>query len=289
MSAENDQTDISNRNQSLGQRQNQNLTQIKPLKSRRSGRDRFAQAAKYIFLAILCLTSAAVFLSARNAGIFKVDRFAVVVQPTQDELNGTMGSASALHSRLVQEMKSYLGKNIWETDLKGIYQKASSDAWVGSIGISRLIPNRIQIEIIPRRAAAMIAEKNGELLPVTFDAKVMPKLGMGQLPDFPLLRGEIFRSSEPARLQALALLELQNRSEKFQNKNISDISYTQDSGYILNLISPRIEVRLGTDGFDIKLARATQVLNYLNSHQLSARVIDATFSKKVLVRLRKGS
>ena len=45
---------------------------------------------------------------------------------------------------------------------------------------------------------------------------------------------------------------------------------------------------MGDDQFIVKGARVNQVLEYLESNEFKARVIDATLSQKVLVRLRKG-
>ena len=53
-------------------------------------------------------------------------------------------------------------------------------------------------------------------------------------------------------------------------------------------MSSGMRVNLGDDEVLKKSLRVSQVLNYVDEHQLDARVIDANLSKKVLVRLRKG-
>jgi hypothetical protein len=56
----------------------------------------------------------------------------------------------------------------------------------------------------------------------------------------------------------------------------------------MTLIQPAVQVVLGEDSLNTKVERVAQVLNYLSAEQIKGRVIDASFSKKVLVRLRKG-
>jgi cell division septal protein FtsQ len=48
-----------------------------------------------------------------------------------------------------------------------------------------------------------------------------------------------------------------------------------------------LEVLLGSGEIDIKLRRVSHVLNYLSQNSKRAAVIDATSSKKVVVRARQ--
>ena len=48
------------------------------------------------------------------------------------------------------------------------------------------------------------------------------------------------------------------------------------------------EVKVGDADFGPKFIRVEKVLAYLDSQNIKGRVIDARFSKKVVVRVRKG-
>ncbi|RYZ76327.1 MAG: hypothetical protein EOP05_05370 [Proteobacteria bacterium] len=75
-------------------------------------------------------------------------------------------------------------------------------------------------------------------------------------------------------------------------RNVSEIFWSKDDGYSLMLMQPKIEVKLGSDQLATKVLRVGQVMNYMSANQINGlakgQVIDASFSKKVLVRLRKG-
>ncbi len=55
----------------------------------------------------------------------------------------------------------------------------------------------------------------------------------------------------------------------------------------MTMIKTGIQVKMGEDQVSLKSARVAQVVDYLETRQFDARVIDANLSKKVLVRLRK--
>jgi cell division protein FtsQ len=55
----------------------------------------------------------------------------------------------------------------------------------------------------------------------------------------------------------------------------------------MTLIKTGVRVKMGEDQMALKAARVSQVVDYLETRQFDARVIDANLSKKVLVRLRK--
>ena len=69
---------------------------------------------------------------------------------------------------------------------------------------------------------------------------------------------------------------------------VSEIGYDKKEGYWIKLLNSETRVQYGEDQFEIKSARISQVIEYLESRNLKARVIDANLSKKVLVRLQQS-
>jgi cell division protein FtsQ len=70
--------------------------------------------------------------------------------------------------------------------------------------------------------------------------------------------------------------------------HVSEIGYDRKEGSWIKLLNSETRVNLGEEQFEIKSARISQVIEYLEGRNLKARVIDANLSKKVLVRLQQN-
>ncbi len=67
--------------------------------------------------------------------------------------------------------------------------------------------------------------------------------------------------------------------------NISKIKYQKNSGYIAQLQVPTILVKLGQEPNISKIKRLDKVLRYISERSIPGLELDASFSKKVLVRV----
>jgi cell division septal protein FtsQ len=221
-------------------------------------------------------------------GLFEVSSIGVEVLSSGDDAKGTPGDDVELRTRLEKRLGTFAHKRIWEIDLGQMKAAIMHDHWVGDVRISRWFPNEIRVRVSARTPVLVLVGAKGEMIPVGEDASLMGELAPERLPDAPLLRGEFFVTDRVKREKAVAfVLGLPERGA-LSRRNISEITWTQDEGYTLTMINPKVEVRLGEDRASLKIARVTQVLNYLSANHLKSHVIDASFSKKVLVRLRKG-
>ena len=86
----------------------------------------------------------------------------------------------------------------------------------------------------------------------------------------------------------LSFLRQISKNELFNNKNISELRFREKEGLRV-LLNTGLEVELGKEDILNKSMRVEKVLQYLKSNSITCRAIDASFSKKVVVRLRNES
>ncbi len=244
----------------------------------------------FIFSAALVLGTGLILGGLHHAGLFIVQTIPVEIigqAPNQTSLQ-TQAGPRGLKLRTQGALKSFDNRKIWDIELGQVKAAILQDEWVKDVLISRSFPNSLNVRIVPKQTALVLVGAKGELWPITDDGKRLATLPADALPDVPLLRGDIFNRDEVKRKEAIQFaLNLPDKGAITQ-ANVSEIFWNKEDGYSLMLMQPKVEVKLGLESLDTKVLRAGQVMNYLASHDLKGRVIDASFSKKVLVRLRKG-
>lgn len=244
------------------------------------------------FLSAFALCSGVILTFFHRMGLFEVDEVPIEVVFAPDESRGTPGGGEELRARLAKDLVQFKKKKIWEIDLGSMKAAIMRDQWVGEVRIFRALPNEIRVRVRAKNPVFVLLTGRGEMLPVAEDgsliAEASVRLGADRLPNVPILRGDAFLSDAGKRTHAIEFVLALPDQGPLSRKNISEIIWTAEDGYTVTLINPKIEVKLGEDRASLKVVRVTQVLNYLSANHLKSRVIDASFSKKVLVRLRKG-
>jgi cell division septal protein FtsQ len=243
----------------------------------------------FIFSAALLFGTAAILGGLHQSGLFVVQTIPVDVlgEPVTPKAILQPGPRG-LRARTQAALKPFAHKKIWDVHLSQVKAAIMKDEWVKDVLISRMLPNTIRVKIVPKMTAVVLVGPKGELWPVTEDGTKLATLPAGALPDSPLLRGDVFAKDAGKRKEAIRFALNLPAQGAINQKNVSEIFWNKEDGYSLMLMQPKVEVKLGHDSLDTKVLRAGQVMNYMNAHQLSGRLIDASFSKKVLVRLRKG-
>jgi cell division protein FtsQ len=250
------------------------------------------------FLAAFVLSGGTIFVFFNHMGIFEISGIPVeMISSTNDSGRAqSQGAAErSLQKRLTSLLQDYRGKRVWEVDLVQVRAAIARDEWVKDVLISRTFLNEVRVLVRPKTVALIFVSKQNQFHPVVADGSFLAPLMASKradvltgLPDVPLLRGEIFVKDPARRLEAVKFISAQSERGPMGVANISEIGWSNEEGYTLTLIQPKIEVKLGEERVDLKALRVAQVLNYLSANNLKGRVIDANFSKKVLVRLRKG-
>jgi cell division protein FtsQ len=95
-------------------------------------------------------------------------------------------------------------------------------------------------------------------------------------------------ASEKVREGALNVISSLPASGRMSAAQVAEIGFDRKEGYWIKLLNSETKVNFGDEQFEIKSARISQVIDYLESRNLKARVIDANLSKKVLVRLQQS-
>ena len=242
-----------------------------------------------IFTATLIFSTAVFLAGFHQAGIFVVGSIPVdIVGEAQNQPSNTLPGPRGLKTRTQAALESFHQKKIWEIHLHDVKAAIMQDEWVKDVLISRSFPNQVSVRIVPKATALVLVGPKGELWPISEDGTRLATLPADALPDVPFLRGEIFAKNENKRNEAIRFALSLPENGAINQKNVSEIFWNKEDGYSLMLMQPKVEVKLGADSLDTKVLRAGQVMNYMAAHDLTGRVIDASFSKKVLVRLRKG-
>jgi cell division septal protein FtsQ len=193
-----------------------------------------------------------------------------------------------IKTSLVGQMKVYEGRLVWELPLKQIQEVVSRDKRVKRVAVYREFPSRVRIEIEPHTPLLAYLARDGRIYPVARDATLLPALLGHEAPDLPILRGDELRDEPALREIAVELLSAIPDQGSLAKNVISEIVYSRKDGFKMFISGHGGEVKLGDTDFGPKISRVQKVLSYLDSQNIKSRVIDARFSKKVVVRVRNN-
>ncbi|HMN68409.1 MAG TPA: cell division protein FtsQ/DivIB [Bdellovibrionales bacterium] len=198
-----------------------------------------------------------------------------------------------IKTTLGQQLKPFEARYFWQVPLKKIFELTSRDKRVKSTAVFREFPSRLKIEIEPHTPVLAYLSHDGRVYPVATDATLLPAISVIDGADLPLLRGEELKDEIKLREAALELYHSIPNQGALQKKRVSEIVHTKKDGFKIYVSGEpgekRIgEVQLGDSDFGPKISRVQKVLSYLESRDIKGRVIDARFSKKVVVRVRNN-
>lgn len=232
------------------------------------------------FVVLPAALTASVFYLNHN-GFFNIQ----IVEVRADE--ATIGQElylKPLLEKVKEDFSSLAGQSLWEADLPKVSRELKNREWVEGVHIKRVWPSTVQITVRPHEVKLLYVNKE-MLRPVIRDGRFLQKVKLTDMPDVPVLEGKEFSDVE-MRKKAVAVLESLPSTGSFSRNRISEIRHSNKEGFWVTLINTGTKVKLGEDHLSLKAQRVSQVVDYLNTHQFDARVIDANLSKKVLVRLR---
>lgn len=236
-------------------------------------------------LIILPLTLFVVYKHLDAEGFFRLQKIDIIIKSDKDS---SVAYLQPWIEKLDVQLEKFKNTSIAELDLKKIYKDASDINWIQQILITRQWPSALKVEIVPQKIKFLYMSKKGFLIPVMEDGRFLDPINPSLAPDVAILSGDVFIDRPELRSKAIQILDEIPDKGIFSPTNISEIKYETKEGFWLSLVKTGIQVKMGEDQFVVKGARVNQVLEYLDTNDFKARVIDATLSQKVLVRLRKG-
>lgn len=234
----------------------------------------------YIFAFLFIVICGAVsFYLTERAGIYKVYGVKFEITGSQkDQYTSFQGELESI-------VESEFGKNIWNINLKYILSQVSELNWVQDVQIQRQFPNRMSVVVLPKRVVAHIKVSRRFSRPVTQGGDLLNKVKLLEVFDVPLLSHRPFLKNEALRERAAKILTNLPDSGDISMETISSVEYNRSVDKILfTLINHKFKFRLGNENIKVRIGRIEKVLEYLERHEMTAGVIDANFSKKVLVK-----
>lgn len=215
-------------------------------------------------------------------GFFNINQVEIILVDSQGQSN----FYSPMADRLERQMLQFKGQSLWHVKLSEVVALLSSQNWIETHSIARSWPSVLQVKIKPHAVKLVYLGKSGKYMPIIADGSFLDTVDSKQAPDVTLLEGEVFANKKELRQKAVKVLKEIPAEGSFSKKTISEMRYDPKEGFSMTLMKTGIQVKIGEEQVALKSARVSQVVDYLQTRQFDARVIDANLSKKVLVRLR---
>lgn len=218
-------------------------------------------------------------------GFFNVSQVEIVLAEPQARTQSNF--YAPLVEKLSARMAPFKGQSLWSLNLSQVVEILDSQSWIEIHSITRSWPSTLQVTLKPHDVKLVYLGKNGKFIPIIEDGTFLESVDSRQAPDVTLLDGEIFLRKKELRGKAVKLIKEIPAEGSFSKKTISEIRYDSKDGFSVTMMKTGIQVKIGEEQVALKSARVAQVVDYLQTREFEARVIDANLSKKVLVRLRK--
>ncbi len=188
--------------------------------------------------------------------------------------------------QLTKQLGKFKNESLWSLSLREVRKVVLANEWVKSVSIKKSWPHSIELSVEPVEIGFVAVDKAGLVRPLTSQGKLLTAVSVSQAPDAILLKSDLAHSAEK-RNQVTQLIRQVPAKVPLSQETISEVRLEKD-GFWVKLMRSGIDIKLGTSEIPLKAARVSKVVEYLESHQMDARVIDADLSKKVLVRLRQA-
>ena len=232
--------------------------------------------------------------SLEQQGFFKIDKVEIRVDAPASQKNFVAAKVKQLQIKL----NSIKGIPLWKAPLSQVSQSLKEEKWIKKFQINRAWPSGIVLVVEPDDVAILVMSQEGiqatvspdasYIRPITKSGNVLEKIKSGTSPNAIITRDAIFLGSQKVRNGAIEVINSLPKNGGMSAARVSEIGYDKKEGYWIKLLKSETKVNFGEEHFEIKSTRISQVIDYLESRNLKARVIDANLSKKVLVRLQQN-
>lgn len=191
-------------------------------------------------------------------------------------------------SEFGKDMEVWRDRDLWNIQLGEVTQKLSSYPWIKEAMVSKSWPNTLHIQVRYKDLIAFAKTPKGRLIPLLSDGSRLNFDSISTNVSLPILSTNISVDDVDKVNEALRFI---TRSPKALSDRMSEIGFDAKEGYWTLILPFGAKIKWGFESDEEtmkkKISRVQKVLEYLDSRELKARVIDANLSKKVVVRLRK--
>lgn len=238
---------------------------------------RLARAGGAVLLALLAIAAVA----AAHAWVTTSPRFAVAAIDVH-------GASRLSVDRILTVAGIALGANLWSVDTSQVRGRLEGMPEIRRADVVRALPNRLTILVEERRPFTLVHA--GRLHWLDEDGHVLGEETRAVSPEVPIISGlteaelETMRTAPTVKARAaITLIRALLRSGGALAAEISEIDMGRVEGPVLYTVDG-VEVRLGTDDWDERLARLEGVLGQVATQDV--RYVDLRFRDQVI--LRKG-
>lgn len=234
---------------------------------------------------ILVFGLAATMLAIYRDNVFVLRHIDVVIE-NKNDLDEKL--TTVWIERLQEQLRSQVGKALFQIDLDEIQKKIAKEDWVVNSAIRKSWPDTVVIQLLADKVVLSIVMPKGKIAPVSERGIILKPVESNIMPDVPMLVGEGMKKSLPLRQSAVLMLQDLPMDGRLGKSQIAEIGFEDHHGFWARTLDRDAQIFLGREEFHMRANRVEQVMNYLDQRQIEARVIDAGLTKKVLVRLRKA-
>lgn len=181
------------------------------------------------------------------------------------------------------------GDDLIKLKLSQIGEQLEKNPWIESVRVKRYFPNTLAIEVAEREPVAVI--NVGYLAYLDTKGTIFKPLNDGDSLNYPIITGitdEDFTrdptGTKRALTETVGLIALLKRGEVFRLDDVSELHYDPGFGFTLFTTQGGIPVRLGTNGYQEKLARLARIYKELQPQMLTLEYIDLNYSDKIIVK-----
>lgn len=192
------------------------------------------------------------------------------------------------------------GQSVFAVRLSDLNQKLAGQPWLKNAKIFKRWPDAIEVQANLTEVVALIAERKNRgqdvreqnlpylFYPVTVEGEVLSAIKTKNAPDLIILKGSNYLKEDQIRQEAARFIKALPDKGVFSKESIAELSWDRKEGFFAEVLEKDLQVRLGFSLDEKKIKRIGYVINYLEEKKIESRVIDANFSKKVLVKPRKS-
>ena len=230
----------------------------------------------FFFLAFLPLA----FHAATREGLFRLSEIEVI--PNQ----GVEPAFEDYFSNLKNQLGVFRGANIWEVKIEAVLAVVTVEPWVASAKVYRRFPHTLRVELVAKTPVAITLSKRGKLQLLSDDGALLPPIRETRAPKLPVISDARLIQTPDLHSKVIALLRELPATGRLSRESLSAVTLSKDGEIWLQHLATKSAIKLGEDQVSLRSARVEKVLEYLEHNNINSRVIDADFSKKVLVKLR---
>lgn len=173
--------------------------------------------------------------------------------------------------------------------LRHIGEQLAKNPWIETVQVRRYFPHTLSIEVAEREPVAVV--NMGFLYYMDAKGEVFKPLTQGDSLNFPVITGvteeELARDPKGAKEMltgAVALMDLLKKGNAFSLADVSEIHIDKGFGLTLFTAAGGVPVRLGTEGYEAKLARFATVYGELKEQMVAVEYIDCDYQDKIIVK-----